>query len=94
MAFSSPAAEVLKHLFSYLGNSIDAAALLPGALNRGLITDRQRAECYNETNPYRKAEMFLGYLLRAVIVDGSNYHTFVQILEQTGQAKIASCLRG
>ena len=93
---SSPAAEpeALKHSFSYLVNSIDAAALLPAALSRDLITDRQRTECYNEADPYKKAETFVGYLQRAVNADYDNYYTIVQILKRTGQAQIASRLRG
>ena len=93
---SSPAAEpeALKHLFSYLVNSIDTAALLPAALSRNLITDRQRAECTNETDPYKKAETFLGHLQRAVNADCSNYHTIIQILKETGQVKIVSRLLG
>ena len=91
---SPPELEALKHLFSYLVNSIDTAALLPAALSRNLITDRQRTECYNEADPYKKAEIFLGYLQRAVNTDYDNYHTFVQILKQTDQAQIASRLRG
>ena len=93
---SSPAAEpeALKHSFSYLVNSIDTAALLPAALSRNLITDRQRTECYNEADPYKKAETFVGYLQRAVNADYDNFYTFVQILKEIGQAQIASRLRG
>ena len=93
---SSPAAEpeALKHSFSYLVNSIDTAALLPAALSNNLITDRQRTECYNEADPYKKAETFVGYLQRAVNADYDNYYTIVQILKKNGQAKIASRLRG
>ena len=92
----APAAEpeAIKHLFSYLVNSIDTAALLPAALSRDLITDRQRAECSNETDPYKKAETFLGYLQRQVNTDNENYHTIIQILKETNQAQIASRLRG
>ena len=63
-----PAAEpeALKHLFCYLVNSIDTAALLPAALADNLITDRP---CYNEADPYKKAETFVGYLQRAVNAD-------------------------
>ena len=92
-----PAAEpeALKHLFSYLVNSIDTAALLPAALSRDLITDRQRAECSNETDSvYQRAEKFLSYLQRAVNADYDNYHLFVSILKRTNQAQIASRLRG
>ena len=95
-AGDSPAAEpeALKHLFSYLVNSIDTAALLPAALSRDLITDRQRTECYNETDPYKKAETFVGYLQRAVNADYDNFHIIIQILKKNGQTKIASRLRG
>ena len=95
MASSIPAEpEALKHSFSYLVNSIDTAALLPAALSRNLITDRQRTECYNLADPYKKAETFVGYLQRAVNGDYNNFHTFVQILRETGQAQIAFRLRG
>ena len=78
---SSPAAEpeALKHLFCYLVNSIDTAALLPAALSNNLITDRQRTECYNEADPYKKAETFVGYLQRAVNADYDNYYAIVQM---------------
>ena len=91
---SSAEPEALKHLFSYLVNSIDTAALLPAALERGLITARQRSECYNEVDPYKKAETFLGHLERAVNADCNSFHTFVKILQETRQAHIASRLRG
>ena len=96
-AGGSPAAEpeALNHSFSYLVNSIDTAALLPDALSRNLITDRQRTECCNETDSvYQRAEKFLSYLQRAVNADYTNFHIFVQILKETGQAQIASRLRG
>ena len=91
-----PAAEpeALKHLYSYLVNSIDTAALLPAALSKNLISDRQRTECTNETDPYKKAETFLGHLQRAVNADYENYYTIIQILKETNQAQIASRLRG
>ena len=92
---ASPAEpEALKHSFSYLVNSIDTAALLSAALSKNVITDRQRTECYNETDPYKKAETFVGYLQRAVNADYDNYYTIIQILKETGQAQIASHLRG
>ena len=94
---STPAAEpeALKHSFSYLVNSIDTAALLPAALSRNLITDRQRTECSNETHSvYQKAETFLSYLQRAVNADYTKFYTFIQIFQEAGQAQIASRLRG
>ena len=91
----APEPEALKHSFSYLVNSIDTAALLPAALSRNLITDRQRTECSNETHSvYQRAEKFLTYLQRAVNGDYYKFHTFVQILQETNQAHIASRLRG
>ena len=91
-----PAAEpeALKHLFSFLVNSIDTAALLPVALSKNLITDRQRTECSNETDPYKKAETFLGHLQRAVNSSYTKFYTFVQICQETDQVEIASRLRG
>ena len=91
---SSAEAEALKRSFTYLVNSIDTAALLSAALSRNLITDHQRMECYNEANPYKKAETFIYYLQRAVNADYDNFHTFVQVLKETGQTKIASHLHG
>ena len=87
--------EALKSLFSYLVNSIDTAALLPVALSKNLITDRQRTECSNDTDSvYQRAEKFLSYLQRAVNADYYNYHLFVSILKETNQVQIASRLRG
>ena len=87
--------EALKHSFSYLVNSIDTAALLPAALSNNLISDRQRTECSNESHStYQRAGTFLSYLLRAVNGDNYKFDTFVQILQETDQAQIASRLRG
>ena len=95
MATATAEPEAVKHSFSFLVNSIDTAALLPAALSRNLITDRQRTECSNETHSvYQRAEKFLGYLQRAVNGDYYKFHTFVQILQENGQAQIASRLRG
>ena len=81
-------------MFGYLVNSIDTAALLPVALSRDLITDRQRSECANEVDPCKKAETLVGYLQQAVNSDYDNFNKFVQILKGTGQAHIASRLLG
>ena len=86
--------EALKLAFSYLVNSIDAAALLPAAMSRQLITERQRSECASELDPYKKAELFLGHLQRAVNGDYIKFHAFVQVLHDTGQASIAWRLHG
>ena len=80
--------------FSYLVNSIEATDLLPVARSRQLITERQRSECASEPDPYKKAEKFLENLQRAVNGDSSKFHTFVQVLEETNHANIASRLRG
>ena len=86
--------EALKHSFGYLVKSIDTAALFPAALSKNLITDHQRTECYNEADPYKKAETFVGYLQRAVNGDYYKFHTFIQVLQEIGQPQIASYLRG
>ena len=93
-AGSSAESEALKIVFSYLANVIDTAALLPKALNSQLISERQRNECASEPEQYKKAEKFLGYLQRAVNGDSNKYHTFIQVLKETGQASIASRLQG
>ena len=85
--------EILKLTFSYLANSIDAAALLSAALSRQLITERQRVECFSEPDPYKKAEKFLGHLQRAVNEDSEKFHIFVQLLNDSGQESIASHLK-
>ena len=86
--------EALKLAFSYLANSIDAAALLPAAMSRQLITERQISECASELDPYKKAEVFLGHLQRAVNGDYIKFHAFVQALYDSGQASIARRLHG
>ena len=85
--------ETLKLMFSYLTNSIDAAALLSAALSRQLITERQRVECFSEPDPYQKAEKFLGHLQRAVNGDSEKFHIFLQLLNESGQESIASRLK-
>ena len=84
--------ETLKLMFSYLVNSINTNDLLPAALSKQLITERQRVECFSEPDPYQKAEKFLGHLQRAVNGDSENFHIFVQLLNKSGQKKIASRL--
>ena len=81
--------EALHQAFSYLANSIDATALLPASLGRKLITNSQRSECASpQLDPYKKAEVFLGHLQRAVNGDCDKFHTFVQILHDTNQHKL------
>ena len=90
----SAESEALKIAFDYLVNSIDTAALLPKALRAHLVSEPQRSECASEPDPYKKAEKFLGHLQRAVNGDSNKYHTFIQVLKETGQASIASRLGG
>ena len=85
--------ETLKLTFSYLVNSIDAAGLLPAALSRQLITERQRVDCLSEPDPYQKAEKFLGHLQRAVNGDSEKFHIFLQLLNDCGHESIASHLK-
>ena len=85
--------KTLKLMFSYLVNSIDTDSLLPAALSRELITERQRLECFSEPDPNKKAEKFLGHLQRAVNGGSENFHIFVQILDESGQESIASRLK-
>ena len=85
--------ETLKLTFSYLVNSIDTAGLLPAALSRQLITERQRVECFRETDPNKQAEKFLGHLQRAVNGDSEKFHIFVQLVNDCGQSSIASHLK-
>ena len=93
-ALSSAEAETLKLALEYLVNSMDTSSLLPAALSRGIIREQQRAECTSVSNPYQKAEKFLEYLQREVNGDKKKFHTFVQLLVDTGHSNLASCLRG
>ena len=86
--------EALKHSFRYLVNSIDTDAVLPAALSKDLITDRQRTECANESNPYKKAETFLECVQRAVNGNPHKFNDFLDILQSTSQKEIVSNLRG
>ena len=86
--------EALRRSFSYLVNSIDTTALLPAALSRGLITERVRQNCSTEPDNYRRAEKFLSELQRTVNGNCEMFHTFLQILRDTGQQCIASHLDG
>ena len=90
----SPEAEALQRANSYLVNSIDTDSLLPKALSKQLLTSRQEADCMSESNDYKKADKFLGYLRRAVNGDSNKFYTFLEILDEIGQAKIASRLHG
>ena len=96
MATSSPSAEsqALLLQFDYLYRSIDVASLLPKALTTGVITESQRGECAEQPHGSKRVEKFLEHLVRRVNGDTSNFHKFLQILRQTEQDIIASCLQG
>ena len=92
----SPESEALQLTFKYLVDSIDTASILPAALSADLISDldHQRSECDSETEPCKKAERFLSHLQRAVNGDSNKYHTFMQVLQETGQIALAERLHG
>ena len=94
MATATAELEALRLAFSYLVNGLDASDLLPVALSRQLITERQRSDCAQEQDPYKKVEKFLGHLQRTVSGDSIKFHTFIHVLYETKQAKFASRLRG
>ena len=92
-ASSNPAEpEALKLAFSYLVNSIDTSSLLPAAFSKGLISERQKADCASEPNPYQRAEKFLEHLQREVNGDSQKFHTFMCLLADTGHLNLASRL--
>ena len=85
----------LKRMFSYLVKSLDADSVLPEALSNGLITDPLWSKCQSgELSSYERAEKFLECLLRAVNGVHGKFHTFLQVLDETGQEGIAQRLRG
>ena len=80
--------------FSYLVESVDAGTVLAEARSKGLITSRQWSKCSRESDPYEKADEFLGYLYRTINGNWEKFHTFLEILDQNGQEEIAERLRG
>ena len=97
MATSSPSAEsqALALQFDYLYRSIDVAPLLPAALSAGIITESQRGECgVEQPHGSKRVEKFLDHLVRRVNGDAGIFHKFLQVLRQTKQDVIASCLQG
>ena len=90
----SAESEALRVAFSYLVNSIDSTSVLPTALSAGLISYSQWSECDSVLDSFKRAGKFLGYILRAVNGDSNKYHVFIRVLNETGQANIASRLRG
>ena len=84
----------LERNFSYLVECVDAASVLAEARSKGLITARQWSECSGQSDPYKKADEFLGYLYRTIKRNRENFYTFLEILDRNGQEGIAKRLRG
>ena len=93
-AGSSNESKALRIAFVYLVTSIDLTAVLPAALSAGLISEFQRSECDSVADSFKRAGKFLGHLQMAVNGNSSKYHTFVQVLKETDQDRIASYLQG
>ena len=91
---SSDKADVLTLSFEYLVKSIDTSSILPAALSSNLITVFQKSECSSEPDAYKKADLFLSHLQRAVNGDPKHFYVFLDILERTRQTDIALNLRG
>ena len=91
---ASAESKALKLAFEYLVDGIDAASLLPGALSSKLITDRQRTDCVDEGDPYKKAEKFIGHLQRVINGDRNKFYTFIHLLDRSGHVELVSRLRG
>ena len=72
--------------FDYMVDSIDAGSLAPACLAAGLISERQREECFRESSSFKKAELLLGYVQRSIKGDRTKFDTFVTILGRTGHS--------
>lgn len=80
-----PYVAAFQEQFELMVNSIDAGSVAPAAFTRGLITDRQREECFRETSSFKKAELLLGYVGKTIRgPDDTNFHKFTTILRSTG----------
>ena len=80
---------VLRLTFTYLAARIDLTSVLPAALSAGLISESQRSDCNSDTNPFIRALKLVGHLQKAVDGDSKKFHTFVQILKETGHVDLA-----
>ena len=76
----------------YMIDSIDAGSVAPACLADGLISDRQRNECFHEPNEFKKAELLLGHVNRSIKGDRTKFDTFVAILRRTGHSNQADKL--
>ena len=80
-------------LFSDMIKSVDAGSMAPAALSEGLVTDDQREECFHEKHSYRKAELLLGYIRRAISgQEDTQFLKFIKILRCTGHVTHAEQL--
>ena len=93
MAEADPPHEAaFKAQFEYMVKSMDAGSVAPACLAVGLISDRQRDECFRESSLFKKAELLLGYVKRSITGDGTKFDTFVAILRRTGHSRQADKL--
>lgn len=88
----TPHVAAFEKQFNYMVDSIDAGSVAPAALSEGLIADRQRDECLHEQSSYKKAELLLGYIRRAISGQHDNFFKFVRILRNTGHSTQATQL--
>ena len=84
----------LQRTFDYLQGCIDVDTVIPVALAKGLITSRQRTKCLAKASVDEKADQFLEYLQRSVKGNCEHFQTFIGILVENGQEKVAERLRG
>ena len=78
--------------FGYMVDSIDAGSVAPACAAAGLISDRQREECFRESSTFKKAELLLGYVKRSITGDGTKFDAFVAILRRTEHSRQADIL--
>ena len=82
------------YMLGYLTATIDFNSFLPAALSAHLISDVQKRDCDSAADSFKRARIFIGHIQRAVNDDSNKYHTFVQVLKETGLASLASLLEG
>lgn len=85
MAEIPPHVAAFEERFNSMVDSIDAGSVAPAAHSEGLISDRQRDECFHEQSLYRKAELLLGHIRRAISgQDDAKFLLFETVLRRTG----------
>ena len=87
-----PHKAALEAQFEYMVDSIDARLLAPACLAAGLISDRQRDECFHESSAFKKAELLLSHVKRSIKGDRTKFDTFVAILGRTEHSRQADKL--